>query len=272
MELHKLRKDFFLDFSGFHGAASKCHIRILKEDKKPIVVICSQLPQSYGTSVQNAYEIIKNDVFQKLKDLGLSKKDNLVWVEHWPEGTGLLTEESDYYMVKETKSGEPTWNRVSTSWLSKELGYPIYDIEIPITLLSGISKQDIEKSVYDWKYRLDDLFKSIEDYVDTDNVLSIKDGPPVYMHEELMQKFEVPSIKLRSLDVYRKNKLIASIKPVGLWVIGANGRVDILTKNGSYILVDRAKKFETPKWTIYSSNHRKVGISLDIDGFFKELK
>lgn len=269
MEFPKLRNDFFLDFQGFHGIASKCHIRILKGDAKPVVVICSQIPQNYGTSVQNAYEIIKNIVLRKMEDIKPNEK--LVWVEHWPEGTGLLSEESDYYLVKETSSGVPTWNRVSTSWISKEFGYPVYDIEIPTSLFSGISKADIEKRVIDWKNRLNNLFELVLKHVDTDKNLSSKEGPVVIMNEELMQKFEVFPTELKTIDIYRKKRLIASFKPIGLWVIGANGRVDILTKNGSYILVDEAENFETPEWKIYSPNQRKNGKTFDIPSFFKEL-
>lgn len=53
-----MTNDFFFDFPGFHGARSKCHIRILHESGKPLIIICSQLPGFHGTSIMNAFEIL----------------------------------------------------------------------------------------------------------------------------------------------------------------------------------------------------------------------
>lgn len=266
-----MRNDFFLDFPGFHGAESRCHIRTLQENNKPVVIICSQLPQNLGTSVQNAYEIIRKIIIEKLKDSGVSERDKIYWVEHWPKGTGMLSEESDYYLVRESKSGEPVWTRYSTQYLSKELGYPIHDIEIPESILSGVSKEDIENRVKDWKKRLSRLYKEIERYVNTQKELTLKNGPTVIMHEELMQKYGVGSEKLRTLDIYRNSKLFTSFKPVGLWVIGANGRIDILNAKESYILVDTSDKYSEPNWTVYSSSKKTQGTKFNPVSFFQEL-
>ncbi|MEH6472215.1 MAG: hypothetical protein V7752_13280 [Halopseudomonas sp.] len=61
-----MREDFYLSFPGFGGCDSKCHIRILADSGKPIVIICSQLKTSPGTSVMNAYEIIRSHVYEYL--------------------------------------------------------------------------------------------------------------------------------------------------------------------------------------------------------------
>ena len=58
-----------------------------------------------------------------------------------------------------------------------------------------------------------------------------------------------------------------SIKPKALWVIGANGRVDVLSrKNGVYVLIDRAEPLEPPQWIL-----RKVGAGGDGRAFDPEL-
>ena len=79
------------------------------------------------------------------------------------------------------------------------------------------------------------------------------------MYEELMQKLSVHPETLDLLEVYRGRDLVATIKPIGLWIVGANGRLDVLTRNGATILVDKAEKFHKPRWVAYgSTNGRQV--------------
>lgn len=61
-----MREDFHLEFPGFSGLQSRCHVRVLAESKKPMIVICSQVRTKPGTSIMNAYEIIRGHVFDYL--------------------------------------------------------------------------------------------------------------------------------------------------------------------------------------------------------------
>jgi hypothetical protein len=58
----------------------------------------------------------------------------------------------------------------------------------------------------------------------------------------------------------------ATIVPVGLWVIGANGRVDVLTKKGTAMIVNSSDDPLKPRWLLYSSHHDD-GQPLDADRF-----
>ena len=55
-------EEFIHEFSGFHGIPSRCHIRIIDEKNKPLVVMCSQVFEGAGTSVTNMAEDIAQDV------------------------------------------------------------------------------------------------------------------------------------------------------------------------------------------------------------------
>jgi hypothetical protein len=55
-------QDFTYNFGGFGGYTSRCHIRVLDEPDKPLVIICSQLANKPGTSITNAAEIIAQSV------------------------------------------------------------------------------------------------------------------------------------------------------------------------------------------------------------------
>lgn len=65
--LAPLREDFFLNFEGFHGTPSRAHIRLVHDEGKPMVVVCSQPLYGAGTSVQNAFEIIREEIWPKVE-------------------------------------------------------------------------------------------------------------------------------------------------------------------------------------------------------------
>ncbi len=55
-------EEFIHEFAGFDGVPSRCHIRILNEIEKPIVIMCSQMYENPGTSVTNMAEYIALDI------------------------------------------------------------------------------------------------------------------------------------------------------------------------------------------------------------------
>jgi hypothetical protein len=60
-------QEFTYEFAGFHEIPSRCHIRILDEVNKPLVIMCSQVPENPGTSVTNMAEYIALDVKKYLE-------------------------------------------------------------------------------------------------------------------------------------------------------------------------------------------------------------
>ena len=42
-------------------------------------------------------------------------------------------------------------------------------------------------------------------------------------------------------------------------MIGANGRIDIISRIGNFILIDTADQFQTPNWHIYTATDKKNG-------------
>jgi hypothetical protein len=62
-----IKQEFVYSFSGFSGVLSRCHIRVLDDQDKPLVVLCSQMASKPGTSVTNAAEIIALNVREYLE-------------------------------------------------------------------------------------------------------------------------------------------------------------------------------------------------------------
>lgn len=136
--------------------------------------------------------------------------------------------------------------------------------------MTEIDKPDIEGRVEDWLQRLAALYTFVERTLENSENIECKSTKHMTMHEELMQKFDVEPKRVPILDIYKSKTVIASFKPVGLWVIGANGRVDILTKSGAFILVNVADKGEKSDWKVYSPQNRRKGTDFDVT-FIEEL-
>lgn len=60
-------EEFIHEFAGFDEVPSRCHIRILDEVGKPLVIMCSQVSEKPGTSVTNMAEYIALDVKKYLE-------------------------------------------------------------------------------------------------------------------------------------------------------------------------------------------------------------
>jgi hypothetical protein len=126
-----------------------------------------------------------------------------------------------------------------------------------------ITKELVEERVRDWKNRLRALFQEVRAWAEA-NGWRIDDST-VGMHEELMQKFDVPATKQPTLRLDRENGY-ALFKPKGLWVIGANGRIDLYTSKGTFIIIDSAESGAAPRWTIFRASTKRDG-----DRFIPEM-
>lgn len=119
-----------------------------------------------------------------------------------------------------------------------------------------IERIHIQNRVDDWKIRIDNLFNEIKVWLNESPRFTWKQGKPVVMHEDLMQTFGLSEQYVSTLDIFYNKRVVLAIKPKGLWIIGANGRVDIISAKGSYMIVDFADNFRTPQWQIYTQDRK----------------
>lgn len=129
--------------------------------------------------------------------------------------------------------------------------------------MSEIDKKYIENRVNDWKKRIVDIFSFVKESCSNHPEIDFGENKTTQMHEELMQKFGVSPVELPILEIKKNKELLASFKPKGLWVIGANGRIDILTKEGSFILVDISEKEEPSIWKVFAPSNRRKSVDFD---------
>jgi len=133
-----------------------------------------------------------------------------------------------------------------------------------------ISKQIVEKRVRDWKKRVADLYSTIKLWL-KDSEYTLMLGPKLPMFEGLMSQFHIPATEVDTADVYKNKNFMLAIKPRGLWVVGANGRIDILTTKGNYTLVDFAEQFKTPHWTLFNGD-KNNGVEFNKQSFLQLLR
>ena len=118
-----------------------------------------------------------------------------------------------------------------------------------------IDQAHIQRRVKDWQDRIDTLYQQIESWLPSG--WTAQKAGTVTMHEELMRKFHVPAQNLPVLQLYDHGTPSVRIEPRGLWIIGANGRLDLLKGNNHYVIVDAAENFARPDWQIAPLSDRR---------------
>lgn len=136
--------------------------------------------------------------------------------------------------------------------------------EIEITR-EDLDPKHVRRRVKDWQQRVKDVMQSIREWA-AHRGATVSRQPDVMMNEEVMQRYDVKPVSLPSLSVMKGGNLI-KVVPRGLWTIGANGRIDLITTKGLYMLVDFSEPFSTPEWKVYGPDRRK-GVAFTEDAFF----
>ena len=102
--------------------------------------------------------------------------------------------------------------------------------EIEDTSNIEITTDDVQRRISDWLARLDDLLGSVKTWAGAHGWKWTDDALP--MHEQMMIEFNVAPQNQPSLKLVGPAGDFVWIKPKALWVIGANGRVDVYSPKG----------------------------------------
>lgn len=132
-----------------------------------------------------------------------------------------------------------------------------------------IDRDHVVRRVEDWACRIDALYRQIAGWLPS-GWKADREGT-AEMREQLMQKFGVAPRKLPLLELSYQGQPLAHIEPRGLWIIGANGRLDFFSRSGHYIIIDSAENFGTPDWRIAPLSDRQDLRPLDRDVFVAAL-
>lgn len=92
---------------------------------------------------------------------------------------------------------------------------------------------NLEKVKAQWLSTLTDLLGKIKEWVseaEREGLIQVVDQPKD-LSEELLGSYRAPSLALRT------DRSTVKIEPVGRYIIGAQGRVDMRSARGSYMLI-----------------------------------
>ena len=118
-----------------------------------------------------------------------------------------------------------------------------------------IDRDHVVRRVDDWVSRIDELYRKIAGSLPAGWTADHKGT--VRMSGELMEKFHVPARELAVLQLSYDGEPAAHIEPRGLWIIGANGRLDLVSRSGHYVISDAAENFQQPDWRIAPLSDRR---------------
>lgn len=136
-----------------------------------------------------------------------------------------------------------------------------FDQLVPLNVWEKTSEGVFERNrvvdeVEDWVRRIERLYAQVREWIGGKGDLRLEQIRTVTMSEEMMQKFAVTDRELPILDVLRGDQVVMSFVPRGLWLIGAWGRIDIITKERTWILV-AIKKDNEFEWRLVPSENRR---------------
>lgn len=117
-----------------------------------------------------------------------------------------------------------------------------------------LNREHVAQRVADWSCRIVALYADIGRWVP--DGWTTRRGVPVTMHEELMRNFGVPPRELPTFELIQDGMVNLRIRPYGLWIIGANGRLDLTRGRELFLILDHAKTFEPPSWQIAPATAR----------------
>ena len=117
-----------------------------------------------------------------------------------------------------------------------------------------LTKEHVERRVEDWAKRIETLYEHVQSWLP--DGWSAKPGSSVTMSEELMRKMNVQR-QLPTLELVREGRVCVNFRPYGLWIIGTNGRIDIVKGQERYFLLDRAGTFEAADWHVAPATARR---------------
>jgi hypothetical protein len=123
------------------------------------------------------------------------------------------------------------------------------DFANPAERSKDIDTAYVERRVKDWGANVRTLFHDVSEWASPNFITDMKTSVP--MNEEMMRRFGVKEVKMPVLKISRKGTVAATLVPIGLWVIGANGRVDLLTPKQAFIVVNTAAHPRPPEWSVY---------------------
>ena len=103
-----------------------------------------------------------------------------------------------------------------------------------------IDPEHVRQRVANWKRRIEALYTLIEGWLPA-VWQSVRSPALMPMLEDMMRSARVPQQQLDELRLFGPDGRITVLTPRALWIIGANGRLDLRSDGRPYVIVDTAE-------------------------------
>lgn len=121
---------------------------------------------------------------------------------------------------------------------------------------SVFGRDKVLAEVEEWVTRVTTLYDDVTAWAREEGLTALRDRT-IPMSEELMQKFAVPDRDMPILDLLDGKTSVVTMKPDGLWMIGYDGMIDVITRAGvTFWLVGLPRYPEPPVWTLVDPRDR----------------
>jgi hypothetical protein len=138
-----------------------------------------------------------------------------------------------------------------------------------IAFEDNVDRDSVERRSQDWERRLNDLYSDVAAWRPAG--WRVRHGDDVGMHEDLMRRADMPAralpCRLLEKDAQRRGRL----EPRNLWIIGANGRVDLILSDRHDLIVDRSENFAAADWQMADLRDRMNEVPFTRTHFLQSL-
>ncbi|MFM0610190.1 hypothetical protein PQR05_37425 [Paraburkholderia sediminicola] len=117
-------------------------------------------------------------------------------------------------------------------------------------------RSQVIEEVEDWLRRVSSFYDTVQTWLQEDSDLRFDRSRTVVMSEEMMQNFAVTDREIPILDVIDDEQVIASFVPRGLWIVGAWGRIDVITRDATTVVFATREETEY-RWEFLSATARR---------------
>ena len=114
---------------------------------------------------------------------------------------------------------------------------------------SVFDRRHVIGEIDDWVRRIEAVYADVEAWIRVDGLAASRDRT-IPLSEEMMQNFAVPDRDLPIRDVAANGTPLVSMVPVGLWLIGFAGMIDVITRGGTFRLGAVPQTSEPPRWVV----------------------
>jgi hypothetical protein len=137
---------------------------------------------------------------------------------------------------------------------------------------SKIDAKAVRAQVADWTARLKSLYSQFDDWVQEHPGATVSRGEIKQSIEPLMKQFHVAPRQIPTYTVVVDEKWRIAFVPSAVWIVGANGRIDITTNIRHHMLFDVGGRNGAPSdWQLGVTGSRKFVIPFDKTAFLNLL-